>query len=81
MGHIVTRDSVEVDPAKMAEVNNWPEPETVKDVHLFLEFASYYRQFIPGFAKAAVPLVALICKECLKNMLWTAEFAAVFDRL
>ena len=81
LGHVVTRTGVEVDPAKTAAVDNWPEPETIKDVRSFLSLASYYRIYIKDFASIAAPLVALTRKECQKHVVWTSDCDSAFARL
>lgn len=49
LGHVVSQEGVTTDPKKTEVVQLWPQPITVKDVHSFLRFVGYYRQFIPGF--------------------------------
>ena len=46
---------VATDPAKTEAVTNWPKPKTLKDLTLFLGFASYYRRFVPHFAQVGRP--------------------------
>ena len=43
--------------------------ETRTEIQKFLVFASYYRNFIPGFAKTAAPLTDLLKKDRL--FVWT----------
>ena len=38
----------------------WAKPKSVKDVRSFIGFCSYYRDFIPDFARLVVPLQELI---------------------
>ncbi len=57
--HIVSREGVGVDPAKMEAVEKWPMPINVKDVRAFLGLASYYRRYIPGFSTVAAPMTNL----------------------
>ena len=60
IGHIVSRDGIEPDPAKVEKVNNWPRPTTPEEVRQFLGFIGYYRKFIKDFAKIARPLTDLM---------------------
>ena len=48
------------DQAKTEKILSYPVPVDVARVRQFLGLASYYRHFVPGFAKAAVPLHALL---------------------
>ena len=60
LGHIVSQDRIRTDPEKTSAIENWPEPETVKDVRSFLGFTGYYRRFIKNYAKIARPLNDLL---------------------
>jgi transposase InsO family protein len=62
LGHVVSSEGIETDPAKIEVVEKWPNPKTLKEVRSFLGFASYYRRFVPGFAKTARPLHELVTK-------------------
>lgn len=59
LGHIVSRDGVSMDPAKISSVVDWPQPETVTDVRSFLGLTGYYRRFVKGFSAIASPLTDL----------------------
>ena len=51
---------IKPNPEKVDKVRDWPVPKTSKEVHSFIGLASYYRRFIPNFAKWSKPLNALI---------------------
>ena len=59
-GHIVSSDGIETDPAKVAKIADWREPENATELREFLGFAGYYRKFVAGFATIAKPLNQLI---------------------
>ena len=44
----------------MEAVLNWPVSKTVHAVRAFLGFVGYYRRFIKGFSKVALPLRKLL---------------------
>ena len=60
LGHVVSKDGVATDPAKIEAVVQWPKPSNVSEVRSFLGLCSYYRRFVSGFADLASPLHALI---------------------
>lgn len=49
--------------SKVRAVAEWPIPSSVKDVHLFLGLASFYRKFILFFSEIAATLTDLTKKE------------------
>lgn len=63
LGMIISHGHVEMDPAKVAGVTEWPRPTKVKQVQAFLGFANFYRRFIKDFAKIAKPLTILTKKD------------------
>lgn len=62
LGHIVGRDGVRVDPAKIAAVRDWPEPTTIRALQQFMGLANYYNRFVRSFARLSVPLSDLLQK-------------------
>jgi hypothetical protein len=50
LGHIVTKDGIAVDPAKVTAVTEWEPPKNVGEICSFLGLAGYYRRFIENFS-------------------------------
>ena len=71
LGHIVTKDGISVDPAKIEAIVNWPRPANVSEVRSFLGMAGYYRRFIEGFSKLALPITKLL--QNTNKFEWTTE--------
>lgn len=79
LGFLVSTTGVAVDPDKIAAIQAWQPPTTVKGVQSFLGFANFYRRFIQGFGKIAAPLNRLVRKDVAWQ--WAAEQQEAFDLL
>ena len=72
LGHVLSKGSVRVEPEKVEALQRWKRPlTTVKQVRQFLGMASYYRNFVPGFATIVAPLSHMTRKDA--RVVWTAE--------
>ncbi|XP_062093681.1 uncharacterized mitochondrial protein AtMg00860-like [Humulus lupulus] len=79
LGHIVTKDGVPVDPVKVEAVKDWPKPKNATDVRSFLGLAGYYRRFVEGFSKLAMPLTNLTRKQ--QKFVWSDKCEQSFQEL
>ena len=79
LGHVVSKDGLSPDPKKVEKLLQYPRPTTRKEVRQFLGLASYYRKFIPGFAKKSVYLTELT-RENVKFE-WSENAQIDFDFL
>jgi Reverse transcriptase (RNA-dependent DNA polymerase) len=43
LGHMIGPNGLQMDPAKVKVIQDWPEPRKVKDIQSFLGFANFYR--------------------------------------
>src|SRR5260370_29325964 len=66
LGFILLPNGLQMDPAKVSAITEWPELWKVKDVQAFLGFTNLYQRFIHGYAELTLPLMKL----CKKNTLW-----------
>ena len=73
LGYILSANGASPNPEKVAKIKDWPTPKTPKEVHSFIGLASYYRRFIPNFAKWAGPLHALIVPASFKQKIRKGE--------
>ena len=85
LGHIVSKEGIEVDPSKITAIQKWPRPNTVTDVRSFLGFTNYYRKFMHQYAQISKPLNDLTsgenAKRKNKTVEWTEEHQKSFDHL
>ncbi|CAA0809319.1 Uncharacterized mitochondrial protein AtMg00860, partial [Striga hermonthica] len=79
LGHIITSAGIEVDPSKIAAVQNWSAPNNPSEVRSFLGLAGYYRRFIEGFSKIELPLSQLTRKSV--KFEWTDHCESSFQEL
>jgi hypothetical protein len=82
LGHIISKDGVATDPAKVAAVQEWPVPTDVHAIRSFLGLCSYYRRFVPRFAEIAAPLTDLT-KSDVRDIpaAWGDKQQAAFEEL
>jgi hypothetical protein len=63
LGHIISKDDITMDPAKIEAVEAWPWPQSLRALRGFLGLTDYYNKFIAGHDEVVVPLMALLKKE------------------
>ncbi|KAJ9540615.1 hypothetical protein OSB04_027121 [Centaurea solstitialis] len=79
LGHVVSRDGIKVDPAKIEAMMSWKSPTNPSEIRSFLGLAGYYRRFIQDFSKIASSLTALTKKNA--KFLWTDKQEEAFQTL
>jgi hypothetical protein len=79
LGHIISKDGIEVDPEKIEAIREWSMPKNVIEVRSFMGLAGYYRRFIEGFSKIAHPITSLQRKGV--KFQWTLDCKKSFQHL
>ena len=79
LGHIVSREGIEVNKEKVELISNLPAPKCVKDIRSFLGHAGFYRRFIKDFSAIDRPLCNLLAKNVTFE--WSQACEAAFDKL
>ncbi|XP_071939113.1 uncharacterized protein [Coffea arabica] len=79
LGHIISKDGLAVDPAKVKVVAKWKRPENPTEVRSFLGLAGYYRRFIKNFSRIAGPLTNLTKKQ--GKYIWDVKCENGFQEL
>ncbi|CAF1103419.1 unnamed protein product [Brachionus calyciflorus] len=67
VGHIVSKNDISMDPAKIEAKKNRVAPKNVKQLQQFIGLCNYYRRFIKDFAKIATPLFKLLQKDLVSR--------------
>ena len=63
LGHIISQNGIEVDPAKIKVISNLSVPQNQKDIRSSFGHVGYYRRFIENFTKIEAPLFKLLSKD------------------
>jgi hypothetical protein len=79
LGHIVCKQGLLVDPAKIAVIVNLPPPKTVCQLRATLGHTGYYRKFIKGYAQITAPMEKLLRKDT--KFQWNDECQHGLDTL
>jgi hypothetical protein len=79
LGHVVSAQGVQTDPAKIQKVKDWPAPTSLTEVRSFVGLCSYYRKFVRNFSDIASPLFQLTKKNT--RFFWSSDCQAAFETL
>ena len=60
LGYVVSSQDIRMEDKRIKAVKNWPEPKSVRDIQVFIDFANFYQQFIQGFSKIVAPLTSML---------------------
>ncbi|KAJ8651366.1 hypothetical protein O0I10_013116 [Lichtheimia ornata] len=80
LGFCVSAKGKSLDTRKVANVQQWPTPQTGKDIQRFLGVINYFREHIPKAADLMAPLDKLRNEHRLDD-LWTSHTQQAFDNL
>ncbi|WKA10548.1 hypothetical protein VitviT2T_028113 [Vitis vinifera] len=79
LGHIISKNGIEVDKAKVELIVKLPPPINVKGIRKFLGHAGFYRRFIKDFLKISKPLCELLVKDA--KFVWDEKCQKSFEEL
>ncbi len=79
LGHRIGADGLRVAPDKISAVRDWPTPTSVTEVRSFLGLANFYRRFVQGYSRTALPLSELT-KESV-TWRWEKQHQSAFDEI
>jgi hypothetical protein len=80
LGFCVSIRGLSLDPRKVTNVQQWPQPQTGKDIERFLGVINYFRDHIPKIATLTAPLDKLRKVNKLDKH-WTPVCQLSFEKL
>uniref|UniRef100_A0A803K005 Gypsy retrotransposon integrase-like protein 1 n=1 Tax=Xenopus tropicalis TaxID=8364 RepID=A0A803K005_XENTR len=81
LGYVIGRGVVKPQVSKIEGIQQWPRPNSKKQVRAFLGIVGYYRRFVPNFASLASPLTDLTKGSKAGAVTWTPEAEEAFLNL
>ena len=63
IGHILSKESIAIDPSKTDVISSWPRPKNAKHISSFLGLLQFYKRFIFKFSQRSAQLRDLLSKR------------------
>ncbi|XP_072006254.1 uncharacterized protein [Engystomops pustulosus] len=79
LDYIISDKDLQMDPAKLSAVLQWPHPEGLQAIQRFLGFVNYYWQFIPHYSTLVSPVA--LTKKGANPRLWALAAEEAFPKL
>ena len=79
LGFIISESGVEMEEGKIQSIEEWPTPESIREVQVLLGFTNFYRRFIKRYAKVTAPISDLLRNT--RKFEWTREVDLAFHKL
>jgi len=79
LGHVISQEGMSPDEDKVLAVLGMKEPTGLQQLRTFLQTCSWFRKFIPDFAKVSEPLTRLT--KGSQPWEWTSEQGKAFETL
>ena len=79
LGHVVSKEGIRVDPAKIETVRDWTRTTSPTEIRSFVGLAGYYRRFVKSFSTIAAPLTRLSRHDV--GFQWSNECEESFQKL
>src|SRR5882672_8117250 len=77
--YMLSPEGLTMAPYKVQIIQDWPEPQKVKDIQSFLDLANFYHHFIYGYSEITVLLMHLTRKGTTWH--FSNEFHSAFEAL
>lgn len=77
LGHVISAQGVQADPAKVESIIAWPTPNNVIALRAFLGLTGFYHRFDLNYVSIAHPLIDLLKANSFN---WTSATQAAFEK-
>ena len=85
LGYRISTEGIEMDPQRVQAIQEWPVPNSFRDIQVFLGFANFYRIFIASYSRITAPitslLVGMVKGKKTGPFTWTPEAQEAFEEL
>ncbi len=79
LGHVVSQEGTRPNPGNVTAIAHFPIPRTVTNVRSFLGLTGYYRNYVQGYFRLAVPLFELTKRDV--SFVWDLGCQRAFETL
>lgn len=60
LGLVVSVQRIRIEEKKIEAVKTWPEPQSIRNIQIFISFVNFYYHFIKSFRKIAASLTSML---------------------
>ncbi|KAI2646638.1 Transposon Tf2-8 polyprotein [Labeo rohita] len=80
LGYIISAEGVQMDQGKIHAIQDWPQPNSMKELQRFLGFSNFYHRFIKDYSSITAPLTSLL-RGKPKHLSWNPTAHEAFQQL
>jgi hypothetical protein len=81
LGFVINSDGIGMESDRISTIEDWPTPESVRDVQVLLGFRNFYRRFIRKYAKVTAPMSNLLKTQGSQKWEWTRDAELALRKL
>jgi hypothetical protein len=84
LGFVISPDGIEMEADRIATIEDWPRPKSVKNVQVLIGFMNFCRRLVRKYAKVTAPITDLLKKPSAggsEKWEWTREADVAFQKL
>ena len=79
LGHLINKDGVQPDPAKVFAIKNMPDPQNVTELRRILGMINFLGRYIPNLSTTLRPMTELL--ESDKTWSWGESQSVAFTKI